>query len=504
MAVMTEELKAQILAKMKRGIMSLVDFRTEFCERSVDEVDPAKFHYQWSHDLLFSDESFAIEGFRESAKSTYVLDVYPKYCIFYPDPYRNYIVILKNNATTAQKKLKELERSIKANRWLRERIVEIVEESGEAYEIIIQAPGQPNDKLRFRIETYGKGSSIRGLNWNNQRPSIVIADDLQDEDDARSQTTLDTDWTWFRSDVGFLGRNTRFFMIANNLGERCIVEQIAADPKAFGYKFYRVPILDGEGAPQWPAMFTKQQVESERQRYIATGDIATWMRNRMCVAVSPETQIFHKDDLRWYLPQEKKNIIARCSIYAAYDPTGTGTSKSDLCAIPIIGVDEEDYWYLLDVRYGRWSPNKQEDELFQVIREYKPYRTGIELVGAHGGLLRSTINKSMTERRCMFTPNWLKPSNKLRKEERIILALSQRVKLGKLVLPEKASWLDEVLTEFLMFTKDGAKSKYDDIIDAIAMFHEFAKPPIGKDGSSLINKRVKDLPRNSIQNNIFR
>ena len=109
----------------------------------------------------------------------------------------------------------------------------------------------------------------------------------------------------------------------------------------------------------------------------------------------------------------------------------------------------------------------------------------------------------MTERRCIFQPAWLKPSNKLRKEERIILALSQRVKLGKLILPEKAPWLDELLTELLMFTKDGAKSKYDDVIDGLSMFAEFAKAPVGKDSSTSLT-RGQDLPRSSIGNTVLR
>ena len=503
----SEFTREMLIAKGVRGARSLVDFRREFLSPDIREVAPAKFHYEWSDTLLFSDKSYAIEGFRESSKTSYIVDVYPQYKIFYPDEYITYIVLLKQNATLAAKSLKEIERNVMENKWISGKIMNVVEQSGEAFEIVTISP-QTGKKMSIRIEAYGKGSSIRGLKWRNKRPSIVLADDLQDEEDAKSQTALDNDWVWFRSEVGFLGQYTRFFMIANNLGEKCIIEQIAANPDDFGFVFDKVPIItevNEKGIPAWGDRFSREFILDEYEKYKKTGDIAIWMRNRMCVAVSPETQVFHKDDLRWYVAEEKQAIMERCNVFAAYDPTGTNKKKSDMAAIPIIGVDEEDYWYILDIRYSNnWSPTEQLDILFDVIREYNPYRTGIETVAAHGGLLKQSINKLMTEKRCMFTPAWITPSNKISKEERIILALAQRVKLGKLVLPEKASWLNELLVEMMMFTRDGAKSKYDDVLDSVAMFAEFAKAPISKEGGNRSRKNHADLPRSSIGSTVYR
>ena len=367
--------EADLIQKGIRGARSLVDFRAEFLRKGINEVPSAKFHHLWSDILLFQDESFAIEGFRESAKTSYVINAYPKDCVFYPDPSRSYIVLLKQNATLARTKLKEIQRGIEDNKWLNGKILKTIEASGDAYEIIVKAPQLPYGKMKLRIETYGKGSSIRGLEWNNQRPSIVIADDLQDEDDAMSQAALDSDWTWFRSEVGFLGRDTRFFMIANNLGEKCIIEQIAANPEQFGFKFFRVPItsdLTPEGKPAWPEMFSQDYILKEYKKYVATGDVAIWQRNRMCIAVSPETQVFKSDDFRWYHPNEKPQILNRCNVFISTDFAGSGKASADLCAFAVIGVDEEDYWYVLDLWYGRWDGPEQISKLFDLVRAYKP------------------------------------------------------------------------------------------------------------------------------------
>jgi predicted phage terminase large subunit-like protein len=497
---------AELLEKAKNGARSLVDFRREFLPLDLREVSPAQFHYKWSDVLLFSGDSYAIEGFRESSKTSFVVDVYPQYKIFYPDEYITYIVLLKQNATLAAKSLKEIERNVMENRWISGKVLRVIEQSGEAFELVTIEP-MSGREISIRVEAYGKGSSIRGLKWRNKRPSIVLADDLQDEEDASSQAALDSDWRWFRSEVGFLGQYTRFFMIANNLGEKCIIEQIASDPEQFGFIFDRVPIISDvseDGVSAWPERFSKEFILDEYKKYSATGDVAIWMRNRMCVSVSAETQVFKKDDLRWYHPNEKGNIITRCNVFISCDFAATVKATSDYTAFVVLGVDEDDYWYVLDVWYGRWDGPEQVKKLFDLVREYKPYRVGIETVGAHGGLIHQTITKAMTDERCIFSMSGITPSRKHSKEERIEMALGQRVRLNKLLLPEKAGWLDELMTELQMFTREGAKSKHDDLIDALSQGAQFAKAPVSKDTAGRAAGRYKDLPRSSIGSNVFR
>lgn len=492
---MKKVIEAEYIEKGRRGARGLVEFRQEFLPKSSEEVESAKYHYDWSEKMLYEEGSYAIEGFRESAKTTIVIDVYPLYAIFYPKEERAYIVLVKQNATLAKNKLKEIERGVEDNRWLRGKIIKVIEESGDAYEIEVSAPGEKGDKVKIRIEAYGKGASIRGLNWNGKRPSILIADDLQDEEDAKSQSVLESDWTWFRSEIGFLGKNTRFFMVANNLGERCIIERIGDDPKAFNFNFSRVPVIDERGESVWPEKFSKEFIKAEKQQYLKTGDIEIWMRNRMCVAVSPETQVFKRVDLRWYVAEERRNIIARSNIYISCDFAESLNKNACLRAFVVVGVDEEDYWYLIDARYGIWDAPEQLSILFELVRAYSPYKVGIECVGQHGALKYQTIVKAMTEERCIFSIAKITPSTKTTKNERIELALGQRIRINKLLLPEKAGWLEEVLTELLMFARSGPKSRYIDVIDALAQCAEFVKPPIGKETSISLSR--KNLPRSS-------
>ena len=65
-----EEIKSQI-EEERRAITSLVAFRSIFIPAK-DDVTPAPFHEEWSDILLNGTGHFAIEAFRESAKTQIV------------------------------------------------------------------------------------------------------------------------------------------------------------------------------------------------------------------------------------------------------------------------------------------------------------------------------------------------------------------------------------------------------------------------------------------------
>ena len=72
------------------------------------ECEPGDFHFQLSDLLLHETSHVAIEMFRESGKSSYALRAYPLHCLAYPSKDRDFIVIIKQNQTTASAKLKDI------------------------------------------------------------------------------------------------------------------------------------------------------------------------------------------------------------------------------------------------------------------------------------------------------------------------------------------------------------------------------------------------------------
>ena len=161
---MNKELEAQIKTDMvseERALNSLIGFREEFIPSS-DDVRPASFHEDWSKILLTGTGNFAIEAFRESAKTQIVIRANLLHALTYPQKHRSYLVIICATQTTASKKLQEVSREFLSNAAMNGLVQEVKDNSGLALEVHYKT----GDKVR--IEAYGKGAAVRGLSWGSK------------------------------------------------------------------------------------------------------------------------------------------------------------------------------------------------------------------------------------------------------------------------------------------------------------------------------------------------
>ena len=72
---------------------------------------------------------------------------------------------------------------------------------------------------------------------------------------------------------------------------------------------------------------------------------------------------------------------SRMNIYLLVDPANDKKKKSDYTAMFVIGVDEKDDYYVLDMVRDRLNLTERADKLFELHRQWKPIRVGYEKYG---------------------------------------------------------------------------------------------------------------------------
>lgn len=455
-----------VLEKMEN---SLVDFRyVTLSNDEENELPPADFHYELSDLLLKNTNNIAIEMFRESGKSAFALRAYPLHRLAYPKRKQSYIILIKKNQTLASAKLKEIIEEYKTNPLLRHNFVEIKQENDKVFSVDVK--DENGEIINVRIEAYGKGASIRGLSNQDRRPDVIIIDDPQDHEDSRSSVTLEADWNWFLSDIKFLGKKARIFLIGNNLGERCIIERVITNQKNLKFIGLRKPVmLDGKST--WPAQNTIESIEEEKADFAALGKLDIWYAEKMCQAVSEETRTFNKKDYRYYSPSLIQPFIQECPVFATLDPASSSNPESCLRAI-VVNAIKEDNWNILDVKYGRWDSAETLDLIFEVVKQYGLKHFGIEK-GHYQQVLEPFLLKEMKKRNIFFEVIPLEHAKQGTKLERIKM-LQPRFKAHSIWFPEGAEWLGEMEAELGGVTKDAIKSQYIDCVDALAMQEQMA------------------------------
>lgn len=473
----TEELSQQSVDEaLAKAELNLVAYRRALLSCGPDEVLPASYHYEWSEDLLHGAEHEALEGFRESAKTQYVLRSFLLYALTFPSKDRDYIVLIKNNATLAGNKLKEIEDEYLSNPLISANCVQIHQKSSDVFNVDVKGPG--GEIINIRIEAYGKGASIRGLANIDRRPKIVVIDDPQDLEDAKSETVLEGDWDWFLSDIIFLGQKTRIFLIGNNLGEKCIIERVfeaAGKLEKVKFKTKRIPVLNEKGESNWPAKYTIEDIQKEKADFNQLGKLDIWLREKMCQAVGEETRIFNPADYRYFPHTTTDKILSECNRFGLLDPASSPEITSCYRAIAVVGVDCDNNWFVADMPFGRWDSITTIDQIFGAVQQYDLKKFGIEK-GVFKQILEPFIYKEMAKRNIFFD---IVPIEHARKGSKLgrIKMLQPRFRAHTIWFPELAPWLAELKLELAGVTKDAIKSLYADLMDTLAMTEQIAVAP---------------------------
>ena len=442
-----------------QAINSLVSFRNVFIP-SKQDVTPAAFHEEWSNILLRGQGHFAIEAFRESAKTQIVIRANLLHALTFPQESRSYLVIICATQTIASKKLQEVSREFLASDKMNGLVHEVKDNSGLALEV------HYHNGMKVRIEAYGKGASVRGLSWFDKRPSLVIIDDPQDEEDSRSETVTTTDWEWFLSDVYFLGQSTRIFLIGNNLGERCIIEQVIKNADKLNFTARRIPIIDGEGRSAWPSKWPLSAIEKDREQWESLGNIDIWYRNKMCQTISPDSQKFKREYFKYF---DEIKGMDKLNIYTTVDLAISQKVNRDFSAIVTAGVNSMGHWFVLDVEYGRYDPSTTIDAIFAAVNKWHPLSVGIETV-AYQAALKYFLEKEMPRRGIFFR---IQPLKAEKKKEIRIDNLQPRFAVGTVWFKKGQHWLKELENELLAYPH-GA---HDDVIDALAYIEQVSVSP---------------------------
>lgn len=465
-------------ARYLKAKRSLVAFRDIFLP-SLHDVVCADFHRQWDDSLLNGSGHIAFEAFRESAKTEYAIRVNLLHALTFPSDRREYILLICSTKTIAENRLKAIEREFSDSPEMMAGVAGIPEQSGKAFEVWY------GSGRKVRIETYGRGTAVRGANWAGKRPDLIICDDIQDFEDLESETQPEKDWKWFLSDVMDLGQNSRIFMIGNNLGEKCIMERVIRNKGNIDFEAFVIPIAQerfeaGQGneygelhAPTWPEKNDIEDIRAEREKYRAMEKLDIWYRNKMCRTVAPESQMFKRKHFRYYDPRELD--ASRLSIFMIVDPATSEEEVNDRTAILVVGVSSEGHWFILDVWAEREKPSVCFDRIFEMVVQWRPIVVGYEKV-QYQAAIEDFLIKEMPRRNIFF--NVVPLTAARRKELRIETALQPRYVHGAIWHPMQTPWVAKVESELLAFPH----GEHDDVIDALAYVDQIATVPVG--GSS--------------------
>ncbi|PIP27195.1 MAG: hypothetical protein COX30_03225 [Candidatus Moranbacteria bacterium CG23_combo_of_CG06-09_8_20_14_all_39_10] len=258
---------------------------------------------------ITEDESIkhaVIVAFRDSAKSTIVNLSYPIWSII-GKPQKKFVLILGQTQNQARRHLNNIKREFEGNAVLSRELGPFEEKDGEWGSVSLEIP-----KFGARITAASSEQSIRGIRHGEHRPDLIILDDVEDSNSAKTLEGRDKTYNWLMSEIIPAGdRDTKIMVIGNLLHEDSLLMRLKDNIEAGRmdgiYRAY--PLINKSNEILWPGKFRNMEDVEEMHKMISS-EVA-WQREIMLRIIPDDGQVIQAEWIQLYdqLPEGKPNYI---------------------------------------------------------------------------------------------------------------------------------------------------------------------------------------------------
>ena len=330
-----------------------------------------------------------------------------------------------------------------------------------------------------RMVAVGTGQRVRGFIQGDTRPNLIIVDDFESELNAATPEARSKNRKWMTEAViPSLADDGRIIMIGTVISEDCF---ICWAKESSAWKTLWYAIWDDDEKPIWNARFPKERIIQIKEEFESVGNLNGFYQEYMNIAQSPDNAPFKPEYVKLHHYDFKRIEGQNClvkkrgstehvkpiEIYCGIDPASSLNPRADFFVISVIGIDNDNNKYIVDLFRERISPAEQPGKIIEYYKKYRPKRMKVETTAYQEALRAST--RAMMLKENLYIPGLekgVKP--RTRKSERLISLVPMLAKGEFFFRPQDLT----AQQEFLSYPK----GRNDDILDAIWIALEGATP----------------------------
>lgn len=321
-------------------------------------------------DLLNSASNLVVlMAFRGAAKSTLV-EEYILSLVLFEDA--RFVLIVGSNWESACQRLAAIKQELETN----EIIMELFgDQKGAPWAVdeIVLANGA-------KIKAVGAGQSMRGVKHNEERPDIAVIDDLEDEENVRTEEARRKTDRWLSGTLRPALHPTRgkVRFIGTPLHPKALIQRKLEDKEWASKKFplVNINLLTGEEESAWPARFPIDNILKLRNEYIFNGNLIEYTQEYMCHAEDVAGKPF-KPEMIHLAPLSAR----RDSIQIFCDPARTINQKTSARTGYVVWSWRGNRLTVHEAFGAFHRPDEIVKTLMDLDLKYKPIHIGVELNG---------------------------------------------------------------------------------------------------------------------------
>lgn len=330
---------------------------------------------------------------------------------------------------------------------------------------------------RVYIQARGAGQQIRGTNKENQRPQLVIMDDILPDECLLSANARKALSIWYSSSLMYAidSKKSKMIAVGTPMTEDDLLMSFAASGE---WKVSWFPVCEEfttspeDIVPAWKDRQTAEVIIGWYKMAKAIGEEGSFFREKMLEITPSDTRVFQDEDFRGYLGRDFELIKHELNFFTTMDLAVAVNETSDYTAIITIGVDKNNRWYVVRVDFGRWRISETMDKLFKHFRQFNPISFRAEKASLQQVFQQQMEEKMMREQ--VYVDIGYLSNNSVQSKHQRIMSLSPRHKSHKILFREDGVQIgfDELNHEMKGYTVNGRTTKKVDVLDCLANFSD--------------------------------
>ena len=443
-----------------------------------DLIEIPQIHREWIEKFDSTGRNKAIIAPRSFSKSSTV-KIYAIDRIL--EGKERFVLIISSNGSQAQAQLEGLKKVFQNQTLQSIKNFSIVQDNKT--EIVIEF-NKDGIKTRSKILAGSANTALLGMNFEGTRPGLVILDDIETIDQARSETLTNQLQEWMFKTFDNIFSNPRagkLILIGTVLSTDCIANRIVLNKEDeynnnvfSNWDCIKYQALDENDESTWPTRFPTE-VLWERRDINPRVFAADYMNSPLA-----ETDVIILPEMlqEYYLSEFDGAIITEA--FAHFDLNVKSKESSDFFAGILLGKALNGNIYVLDIVHDKPQVEKQAQIIVSYwikwSKQYKLHTVSIDGMG-YQEALKPWIDKYAREREVY--PNI--KAIKYNKDKMTHFACHEPLFTTKSVyLPKDHSKYMALRREILSFPN----ARHDDLVDAFSFAADFINKTKKRKGSN--------------------
>lgn len=329
----------------------------------------------------------------------------------------------------------------------------------------------------------GWEQQVRGLNIDGMRPSFILTDDIETEENTKTMQTVDhTFRRYMQAVVPALGKGGRIINVGTPQVASSLVYRLQEMEEWTSRKYKAIYTEDGVEQALWPAVWNLERLKARRDDLERLGRVSMFYREYMCEVIGDADQLFRPDFIRYWKGEigwdgnknawlEWRGEKRAVNLYMGCDPASSLTATADYTVIMVVAMDADRNLFIVDYHRERMKPVDVAEKIKEWYLKYRPTKTQVETVG-YQEMIRDYLRRDQN----MYIPGMEIKNNPRRGKSQRLEGLQPAFARGRVHLrrPHKATNNMEAFEDELLLFPRG---KHDDTLDAYYYAVKGAYPP---------------------------